>query len=145
MRRGFVVVCLMLLLLVSAGGCLDELLFYLRSEPKTFNPALVADDASETIRYLTGGVLVRLNRQTQRVEPELAVAWKVSKDGRSITFQLRQGVRFSNGTPFSAQDVKYTMDLLMDPALHSPTGDAFRSSQGTVRSSVLAADRIAMV
>src|SRR5208283_208890 len=144
MRRALVCVCLMLLLLVSAGACLDELRFYLRSDPKTFNPALVADDSSDTVRYLTGGVLLRLNRQTQQVEPELAVAWKVAKDGRSITFQLRPGVRFSDGTPFSAQDVKYTMDALMDTALHSPTGDAFRSSQGPVRSTVLAADRITM-
>jgi len=55
----------------------DELRFYLRSDPKTFNPLLVADDASETIRYLTGGVLVRVNRQTQQLQPELATAWKL--------------------------------------------------------------------
>ena len=65
---------------------------------KTFNPALVDDDSSETVRYLTGGVLVRLNRQTQHAEPELATAWKVSKDARSAHFQLRQGVRFSDGS-----------------------------------------------
>jgi len=132
MRRGIMALVLALLILADLGVCLDELRFYLRSEPKTFNPALVADDSSETVRYLTGGVLLRLNRQTQRVEPELAAAWKLSKDGRTITFQLRQGVRFSDGTPFSAEDVKCTMDALMDPALHSPTGDAFRSGQGTV-------------
>jgi len=136
--------CLLLLVLVSVGSCLDELRFYLGSDPKTFNPALVADDASETIRYLTGGVLLRLNRQTQQVEPELAAAWRVSKDGKTITFQLRNGVRFSDGTAFSAQDVKYTMDALMDPALHSPTGDAFRSGPGKLTSVVLTADRISL-
>ena len=64
--------------LAQAGG---ELRFCLRSEPKTFNPLLVADDASETIRYLTGGVLIRVNRLTQAAEPELATSWKLSKDG----------------------------------------------------------------
>src|SRR5262249_33906945 len=48
--------------LAQSGG---ELRFCLRSEPKTFNPLLAADDSSETIRYLTGGVLVRVNRMTQ--------------------------------------------------------------------------------
>jgi peptide/nickel transport system substrate-binding protein len=133
-RRSMVAVVLAVALSVSAalaqGG--GELRFYLRSEPKTFNPLLVADDASETIRYLTGGVLVRFNRQTQKLEPELATSWKVAKDGRSITFALREKLYFSDGTPFSAQDVAYTVQQLMDPALHSPTGDAFRSSVGPV-------------
>src|SRR5271165_308234 len=121
MRRALFRMCLLLLVLVSVGSCLDELRFYLGSDPKTFNPALVSDDASETVRYLTGGVLLRLNRETQKLEPELAMAWRVSPDGRTITFTLRQGVYFSDGTPFTARDVTYTMDQLMDPALHSPT------------------------
>ncbi len=144
MCRTIVRVWVLVLLLVSSGLCLDELRFYLRSEPKTFNPALADDDASETIRYLTGGVLVRLDRQTQRVGPELAVSWKVSRDGKTITFQLRQGIRFSDGSPFSAQDVKFTMDALMDPAMHSPTGDAFRSGQGNVVALVSSPDRVSI-
>jgi peptide/nickel transport system substrate-binding protein len=92
----------------------------------------MADDASETVRYLTGGVLMRLNRLTQQLEPELATSWKVSDSGKSITFTLRQGLRFSDGTAFSAEDVAYTMQQLMDPALHSPTGDSFRSGEGKV-------------
>jgi peptide/nickel transport system substrate-binding protein len=114
----------------------------LRSEPKTLNPLMAADDASETIRYLTGGVLVRVNRLTQDLEPELATSWKVTNGGKTITFQLRDGLRFSDGTPFSADDVAYTMQQLMDPALHSPTGDAFRSSDGKVETQVLPKDRI---
>ena len=120
--------------LAQSGG---ELRFCLRSEPKTFNPLLAADDSSETIRYLTGGVLVRVNRMTQELEPELATSWKVSNGGKTITFQLRDGLRFSDGTPFSADDVAFTMQQLMDPALHSPTGDAFRSSEGKVETEVL--------
>jgi peptide/nickel transport system substrate-binding protein len=120
--------------LAQSGG---ELHFCLRSEPKTLNPLLAADDASETIRYLTGGVLVRVNRLTQDLEPGIANSWKVTNAGKTITFQLRDGLRFSDGTPFSADDVAYTMQQLMDPALHSPTGDAFRSSEGKVETQVL--------
>ena len=116
----------------SAGQPGGELHFCLHGEPKTFNPLLVEDDSSETIRYLTGGVLIRLNRQTQALEPGLALSWKVSQEGRRITFRLRTGLRFSDGTPFTAEDVAYTMKALMDPQLHSPTGDSFRSGEGQV-------------
>ena len=113
----------------QTGG---ELHFCLHGEPKTFNPILVDDEASENIRYLTGGVLIRLNRQTQALEPALATGWAISHDRRTITFHLRKGAHFSDGTPFSSDDVAYTMRLLMDPETHSPTGDAFRSGEGAV-------------
>jgi peptide/nickel transport system substrate-binding protein len=113
----------------------SELRFALRIEPKTFNPLLVDDEASETVRYLTGGVLIRLNRYTQELEGELASKWKVSENGRRIDFQLRPNVLFSDGTLFTCDDVAYTVKQLMDPALHSPTGDAFRSTPGTVEAS----------
>jgi len=142
-RRSFsLLLCLVLIALVNPAVCLDELRFYLRSEPKTFNPLTVSDDSSETIRYLTGGVLLRLNRDTQRLEPELAIAWQVSRDGKTITFVLRHDIYFSDGTPFTSQDVKYTMDQLMNPELHSPTGDSFRSGSGKVECTVLALDKV---
>ena len=113
----------------QSGG---ELHFCIHGEPKTFNPLLVDDEASENIRYLTGGVLIRLNRQSQTVEPALAASWEVSRDRHTITFHLRKGVHFSDGTPFTSDDVAYTMKLLTDPQTHSPTGDAFRSGEGSV-------------
>ncbi len=134
--------CCLLVLLSSSAFGESQLRFCLRTEPKTFNPLLVANDGEETIRYLTGGVLVRVNRQTQELQPELALSWKMSKDGRQISFKLRSGVVFSDGTPFSAADVAYTVQQLMDPALHSPTGDAFRSGTGAVNAQVVAPDRI---
>lgn len=133
---------LLLLALVPPVGAQTggELHFCLHGEPKTFNPVLVDDEASENIRYLTGGVLIRLNRQTQALEPALATSWTISRDRRTITFHLRKGVRFSDGTPFRSEDVAYTMRLLMDPATHSSTGDAFRSGEGTVQVETPSAD-----
>ena len=49
-----------------------ELAWAIHYDPKTFDPAKVDEQASETVRYLTGGVLLRRNRQTQRLEPQLA-------------------------------------------------------------------------
>jgi peptide/nickel transport system substrate-binding protein len=141
-----------LLIFLSVGGSAlsavaqsgGELRFCLWTEPKTFNPVLVADDASETVRYLTGGVLVRLNRSTQQLEPELATSWKVSNNGRTISFKLRSNLRFSDGTPFTAADVVYTMDRLMDPAVHAPTGDEFRVTEGKVVTQVAGANQVAI-
>jgi peptide/nickel transport system substrate-binding protein len=126
---------------IAQGG---ELRFCLHNEPKTFDPLKVEDDASSEIRYLTGGVLVRVNRSTQELEPGLATSWKVSKDGREISFHLRSGILFSDGTGFSAEDVAYTMQQLMDPALHSPTGDAFRSGTGNVETKVVSPAEISI-
>jgi peptide/nickel transport system substrate-binding protein len=131
-------------LLASLALAQGELRFCLRSEPKTFDPLKVEDDASVAIRYLTGGTLVRLNRQTQVLEPELAESWNVSKDEREITFRLRGGISFSDGTPFSAEDVAYTVQKLMDPALHSPTGDTFRSGPGNVGTKVISPTQISI-
>jgi peptide/nickel transport system substrate-binding protein len=136
--------CLFVLLGTAGAQGGGELRFCLRTEPKTFDPLKVEDDAAVSIRYLTGGVLLRMNRQTQALDPELAHSWKVSKDGRQITFKLRSGLSFSDGTPFSAEDVAYTVQQLMDPALHSPTGDAFRSGPGTVATKIISSTQIAI-
>ena len=73
--------------------------FSLRTEPKTFDPLLVDEDSSLSVRYLTGGVLVRVNRHTQELEPELAESWKVSADGKQITFKLRMMFIFPMARP----------------------------------------------
>ena len=122
-----------------------ELRFCVRNEPKTFNPLAVEEEAAETIRYLTGGVLVRVNRQTQELESELATSWKISRQGRAITFSLRHNVNFSDGTPFSAEDVAFTIRALMNPVLHYPTADSFRSSNGNVETLVETPDRVTIV
>ncbi len=137
--------CLALLAPGASAQSGGELRFCLRTEPKTFDPLLVDDEASLSIRYLTGGVLIRANRKTQQLEPELAESWKLSKDGKQITFKLRHGILFSDGTPFSSDDVAYTMQRLMDPNLHSSTGDAFRSGAGTVTTVKPGPDQITIV
>lgn len=114
----------------STGG---ELRFSLHDDPKTLDPFLAADEAAEALSYLTEGVLVRINRLTQQPEPELATSWKIAKDGRRITFTLRQNVAFPDGSPFTAQDVVESFHRLLDPALHSPIADTFKTEKGSVK------------
>src|SRR5947199_2032477 len=143
MKRFYLLSAMLLLGAVSLfGQSGGELRFCLHSEPKTFNPLLVEDEASETLRYLTGGVLVRVNRITLKAEPELAASWKVSEGGKRIRFKLREGLKYSDGTPFSAEDVAYIMQQLMKPALHSSTGDSFRSAEGKLAKHVVSAHAI---
>ncbi|HLK69112.1 MAG TPA: ABC transporter substrate-binding protein [Bryobacteraceae bacterium] len=127
--------------LAQSGG---ELRFCLRADPKTFDPLAVEDDNSEAIRYITGGVLLRVNRKTQELTPELAQSWNVDQQGRRITFHLRRGISFSDGTPFTADDVAYTVTRLMDPALHSATADPFRSSNLPPKIAVTSPDTVAI-
>jgi len=46
--------------------------------------------------------------------PRLATDWEFSDDGLTLTFQLREGVKFHNGADFTSQDVKYTFDWVLD-------------------------------
>ena len=94
-------------------------------DPKTFDPAKVDDQASELIRYLTGGVLLRLNRSTQQVEPALAESWQVSPDGRLLTFHLRPGLHFSNGSPLTSLDVVSTLQRVLAPQTGAPVAEEF--------------------
>ena len=50
------------------------------------------------------------------VMPDLAESWTWDEDGRQLTFKLRQGVKWHDGKPFTAKDVKCTWDLLTGAA-----------------------------
>jgi peptide/nickel transport system substrate-binding protein len=54
-----------------------------------------------------------------KLYPGLATSWIVAPDARSITFKLRQGVTFHDGTPFDAEAVRFTFDTIADPKLGS--------------------------
>jgi peptide/nickel transport system substrate-binding protein len=100
-----------------------QLVIALRSEPKTLNPVLSVDAASREVLGLLHADLVHINRATQRTEPALAKFWNISKDGRTYTLQLRRGLKFSDGSPFTASDVVFSFDLYLDEKLHSPQRD----------------------
>ena len=115
--------------LVLATGWLwaSEVRFSLRSDPRTMDPLQVSDQASEAVRYLTTARLVRVHAKTRAVEPELAVSWKLSGGNRVLTFRLRPGVKFSDGTPFGGRDVVHTLRALLDVKRNLPAGEELRT------------------
>jgi peptide/nickel transport system substrate-binding protein len=54
--------------------------------------------------------LVKLDQETGEIAPLLAESWDVSEDGRTYEFTLREGVTFSNGAEFTAEDVKFSIE-----------------------------------
>lgn len=131
--------------LAKEPGSAGRLQFAIQSEPKTLDPLLARDEPSEVIRYLTQASLVRLNRVTQALEPELAVAWKTSSQGNRIQLDLRKGVRFSDGSPLRASDVCATFRRMLDPKLESPLADSFQSDKGTLECRVESDLRVSLV
>jgi peptide/nickel transport system substrate-binding protein len=59
--------------------------------------------------------LVRQNPHDYSFEPELATRWEHNALGTEWTFHLRDGVRWHDGKPFTARDVKFTFDAIMNP------------------------------
>src|SRR5216683_8378860 len=53
---------------------------------------------------------------TRSIVPDLATSWSSNEEGTELTFQLRHGVKWHDGKPFTAQDVKCTWDLLSGKA-----------------------------
>ena len=67
--------------------------------------------------------------QAGEVEPRLAESWEIAEDGRSVTFTLREGVTFHDGTPLDAAAVKFSLERWNDPEVRPPSAfnDAFVS------------------
>ena len=80
------------------------------------NPFEVSDTFSTPLMQLVFNRLVRYDAQGQ-FEPDLAKDWKISEDGKTYTFFLREGVRFHEGTECTAEDALYSLKLAADPVL----------------------------
>src|SRR5262249_22470518 len=105
------------------GGSEGQVVVVRRSEPKTLNSILSIDATSREVIGVLNADLIHINRETQRTEAALAESWTVSPDGRKYILRLRQGVKFSDGQPFTADDVVFSVQLYLDENLHSPQRD----------------------
>jgi peptide/nickel transport system substrate-binding protein len=91
-----------------------------RTDPRSFNRIVQPEISTDIFATLTLGRLVRINRQTYDVEPWLAEKWETSEDNRTFTLTLRDGVTWSDGVPFTSDDVLFSFRALYDPRTASP-------------------------
>ncbi|HLB11502.1 MAG TPA: ABC transporter substrate-binding protein [Dehalococcoidia bacterium] len=83
--------------------------------PMYINPLLAGfNEADKDLAYLVFSGLTGINEKGEP-RPDLAAGWTVSPDGLVYTFQLRTGVTWHDGTPFSAQDVIFTIQTIQTP------------------------------
>ena len=107
----------------TRGG---TLIASLRSEPRSFNRLIEATFPADLFSIITGAKLIRVNRATRAVEPGLAESWTTSPDNLTYTLRLRDGVTWSDGTPFTPADVLFTFKALYDPKVQSVLDGAMR-------------------
>ncbi|HEY7148844.1 MAG TPA: ABC transporter substrate-binding protein [Gaiellaceae bacterium] len=94
----------------SSGGSGGELVFGTASDPVVLDGALVSDGESlRPIDQMFEG-LVTLKEGTTEVVPALATSWKADAAGTAWTFNLREGVKFHDGTEFNADAVCFNFD-----------------------------------
>ncbi|MDD2716898.1 MAG: peptide-binding protein [Candidatus Wallbacteria bacterium] len=88
------------------------------------NPILTPDVPSGVITDLVFNGLLRENENLE-LEPDLAEKYIVSKDGLELDFVLKKGVRWHDGVEFTAEDVKFTYDKIMDPKTQTYDRESF--------------------
>jgi peptide/nickel transport system substrate-binding protein len=97
-----------------------------RSEIRSFNRLAARDSTTALVATLNQAKLVQINPATQQLEPRLAESWTMSPDLRHATLALRRNVQFSDGQPFTAEDVVFTFDAAYDEKAGGAIGDALR-------------------
>jgi oligopeptide transport system substrate-binding protein len=84
------------------------------NDPNSLDPTKFTDAPVGAILGLIYGGLVRLDGKLQ-VAPDLAESWKISKDGKTYTFKLRDNAKFSDGSPVTADDVVFSFARALAP------------------------------
>ncbi|HYC03675.1 MAG TPA: peptide ABC transporter substrate-binding protein [Azospirillaceae bacterium] len=103
------------LLLPAAAGAETVLHRGNGAEPETLDPHMTTGLPEAMIFYdLYEGLVARDARG--QAQPGLAERWTVSEDGLTVTFHLRSGGKWSDGSPVTAQDVVFSFRRLVDPA-----------------------------
>ena len=120
---------------IPRGG---ELTVSVRTEPQSFNRHVARDSTTVLITNLTQARLIRVNQATQAVEPSLAESWTVTPDERRVTMTLRRDVVFSDGQPFTADDVVFAFAVANDERVRSLLSD--NASVGGKPATIVATD-----
>ena len=93
------------------------------SDARTLIPILASDSASADVCGLLYNGLVKYDKDINLIG-DLAESWEIKNEGLTIIFHLRKGIRWHDGSPFTAADVAFTYQKLIDPLVRTPySGD----------------------
>ena len=106
----------------AKGGTAIEALV---GQPTVLNPLFEANESTRDVDSLIYQGLTSVDAQ-QNVTGVLAAGWTVSPDHLSYTFDVRQGVKWADGEPFSADDVLFTFHVLQDLEYQQPGAEGWR-------------------
>ena len=102
----------------------DWLVDPLEANLKTLTPLISTDGYAATVQSFVQESLVTRDPDTLEWQGLIAKSWKVSDDGLTITFQLREDVTFSDGVPLTAEDVLFTYNFTINEAIQAPSDRA---------------------
>src|SRR5215471_6102404 len=98
-----------------------KIIYRMSSAPATFNYLQPSDENSLIVAfYLMGGRLIEFDHKNQQYVPGLAESLRRLDDGRTVEMTLRDGIKFSDGHPITAEDVIFTLRAMYDERTASP-------------------------
>ena len=101
----------------NGNGVIDQVInINWGAEPPSLDPGLATDTTSGDVITNIMDPLVKLDKDLQPT-PSLAKSWTVSKDGKTVTFELRDDGRWTNGDPVTAQDFEWSWKRTISPDL----------------------------
>ncbi len=102
----------------------DIFIDVLLGDASYLNPVLASDSASASINSLIYNGLVKYDKDLV-LTGDLADRWEIKNNGKEIIFYLKKNVKWHDGTNFTADDVKFTYEKLIDPNIKTPYSSDF--------------------
>ena len=107
---GLVLLAVVAVSTATAAPPKDAMVIGLLAEPVTMDPPQITDlNSTRVIKRMFEGLTAQ-ELGTYKIIPGLAQSWDISKDGLTYTFRLRPNVKFHDGTPLTAEAVKFCFD-----------------------------------
>ncbi|HOA07253.1 MAG TPA: peptide-binding protein [Spirochaetota bacterium] len=112
-------ICLLCLAMASACSNADrnpdDFVVQISADPDTMNPILSQDSISSSIASYMFDSLLDRDKDTLEMIPELAERYEISRDGLVYRYYLRKDAKWSDGSPFTADDVVFSFQTIMSP------------------------------
>lgn len=130
MARLLLLLLAALSLVPAPAAARDRITVALQLEPPTLDPTSGASAAIDEVTYRTIFEGLTTLDATGAAVPLLAERWEMAADARSWTFHLRSGVRFSDGTPFDARSVVFSLNRARAPGSTNAQAEALSEIAG---------------